>query len=84
MSGKSEALENAGRRLRDSVDRLLAQGVPLEDIRELADAARVYGAEHALAKLTTARMSPTSPSYRSGAATVSHVKSVLLPLTDDH
>lgn len=76
-----EALEAAAVRLQDAVETLRKRGVPLEQVRELADAAMAYAAEHALARLAQARFKSTaSPVYRSGAATAGHVKSAPLPL----
>ena len=76
-----EALAAAARRLQDVVERLRKRGVPLAEVQELADAARAYAATHAADKLARSRFKSTaSPIYRSGMATVGHVKAVPLPL----
>lgn len=82
------ALADAARRLQEAAAPLLARRVPLDEIIELAHAARVYAAEYAAGQLTTSGiLTHSSPAYRGGLAATSYVKAALLPLvtgqTDD-
>jgi hypothetical protein len=79
------ALERSALALQTAAARLLATGVPLEDVTALAEAARAYAAEHAAA--TVARLGRSigvrSPSLLS-TKPIDAVRTVVLPLTPDH
>lgn len=78
------ALECAAETLQAATARLLAAGVPLEDVTALAEAARAYAAEHAAA--TVARLDRSigvrSPSPLS-TKPIDAVRTVALPLIPD-
>lgn len=76
-------LEGTVKALQEAASRLLAQGVPLEDVTALAEAVRAHSAQHASEWLNAARMTTASPTYRGGSAALSHVRAAPLPLVAD-
>lgn len=76
------ALPAAAETLQAAAARILAQGVPLEDVTSLADAARAYAADHAAATVDRLNRSigVSSPSPLS-TKPIDAVRTVALPLT---
>jgi hypothetical protein len=78
------ALASAAQVLQAAAGRLLAAGVPLEDVTALATAATAYAAEHAQADLTRpGTMTAASPVFRGAMAAVGKVRLAPLPLVPD-
>lgn len=77
-------LAAAAETLQAAAARLLAQGVPEEDVAALAQAATAYAAEHAKADLTRpGTITAASPVFRGAMAAIGKVRAATLPLRTD-